>query len=393
MKILFMGDANFSRWGRALTKADAEYMLSDVKPYLEDADFRVVNMEEPLGDINKYEPISKSGPNLISSAENICFYNELNTDIAVLANNHIGDFGEEATKDTLDLLDSIGMKHIGAGKNIDEAYNAVVLEKDGVTVSVISVCENEFGIATKNTYGSAGYNALRLFKKIQEEKAKSDNVIVVFHGGDEENPIPSPDCTERYRLIIEFGADAIIAGHTHCPQGYEYYNGKPIIYSMGNFIFQSGRGISGALEDLSRAWFYGYMVMADVTKEGVKIAELIPYRFNNPATKVSVFKGEDKQKMLDYIEELSEFIQDEELMYKHYIGWMAERLQWRIIRDPREETEQVRLNAYKNILTCEAHHSVVKQGYKLFMEHKMDYALSLKAEADERAKMPVPWKE
>ena len=71
MKILFMGDANFSRRERPLTKADAEYMLSDVKPYLEDADFRVVNMEEPLGDINKYEPISKSGPNLISSAENI----------------------------------------------------------------------------------------------------------------------------------------------------------------------------------------------------------------------------------------------------------------------------------------------------------------------------------
>ena len=391
MKILFMGDANFSRWERPLTKADAEYMLSEVKPYLEDADFRVVNMEEPLGDVNKYEPISKSGPNLISSAENICFYKELNTDIAALANNHIGDFGEEAAKDTLDLLDSVGMKHIGAGKNIDEAYNAVVLEKDGVTVSVISVCENEFGVATKDTYGSAGYNALRLCKKIQEEKQKSDNVIIVFHGGDEDNPIPSPDCVERYRLIIEFGADAIIAGHTHCPQGYEYYNGKPIIYSMGNFIFQTGSGIADGKVDLTRPWFYGYMVMTDVTKEGVKITELVPYRFNHPATKISVFQGEDKQKMLDYIEELSKVIQDDELMYKHYIGWLAERLQWRIIRDPREETEQKRLNAYKNILTCEAHHSVAKQGYKLFMEGKMDYAFSLKAEADARSKMPVPW--
>ena len=389
MKILFMGDANFSRREQPLTKAEAEYMLSDVMTYANKADFRVVNMEEPMGDINKYEPIPKSGPNLIADAQNICFYEELNTDIAVLANNHIGDYGEDAAKDTIDMLDNINMKHAGAGKNIDEAYNAVVLEKDGVKVSVIAVCENEFGIATKNTYGSAGYNALRLCKKIQAEKALGNKVIIVFHGGDEENPIPSPDCVERYRLIIEFGADAIIAGHTHCPQGYEYYNGKPIIYSMGNFIFQSGRGANGGEEDLTRGWFYGYMVMADVTEEGVKIAELIPYRFNNPATKISVFEGEDKQKMLDYIEEISAVIQDEETMYKHYIGWVTRGFQWRVMGDPRIETEQRKLCAYKNLVTCEAHNSYIRQAYKLYMNHEFEEAEKLQDETMSRAKMPV----
>lgn len=389
MKILFMGDANFSRREQPLTKADAEYMLSDVMTHANAADFRVVNMEEPMGDINKYEPIAKSGPNLISSAENICFYEELNTDVAILANNHIGDYGEAATKDTIDMLDNINMKHAGAGKNIDEAYNAVVLEKDGVKVSVIAVCENEFGIATKDTYGSAGFNALRLFKKIQAEKALGNKVIIVFHGGDETNPIPSPDCVERYRLIIEFGADAIIAGHTHCPQGYEYYNGKPIIYSMGNFIFQSGQGVNNANMDTTLPWFYGYMVMADVTEEGVKIAELIPYRFNNPATKVSVFEGEDKQKMLDYIEEISGVIQDEEFMKKHYEGWVTMGFQWRVPGDPREETEQRKLCAYKNLVTCEAHNSYVRQAYKLFMNHKFDEAAKQQEEIKKISKMPV----
>ena len=113
------------------------------------------------------------------------YTNAFNSGLRVIEN---GDFspkfekypyyGEEATKDTLDLLDSIGMKHIGAGKNIDEAYNAVVLEKDGVTVSVISVCENEFGIAQDNKTGSAGFNLTRVIDTIKNAKEKAEITIV-----------------------------------------------------------------------------------------------------------------------------------------------------------------------------------------------------------------------
>lgn len=389
MKILFMGDANFSRLETPLTHETSKELLSEVKPYLDEADFRVVNMEEPMGDKDKYEPISKSGPNLISSAENICFYEELGADITTLANNHIGDFGEEATIDTLKLIKEHNMRYIGAGKNIEEAYSAEIVEKDGIKVSMMSICENEFGIAEKDKAGSAGYNALRLCKRIKEEKQKADYVVIVFHGGDEENPIPSPDCVERYRLIIEFGADAIIAMHTHCPQGYEYYNGKPIVYSMGNFVFQTGSGIADGKVDITRPWFYGYMTMLDVTKDGISIEQVIPYRFDYPLTKVTVFEGEDKQKMLDYIKEISDVIQDDELMYKHYIGWMSNRFQWRVVGDPREVTEQKKLCAYKNLLTCEAHHSFIKQAYKLYMNHEFEDAASLHEDACKRAKMPL----
>ena len=76
-------------------------------------------------------------------------------------------------------------------------------------------------------------------------------------------------------------------------------------------------------------------------------------------------------------------------MYKHYIGWMSERFQWRIVRDPREETEQKRLCAYKNLLTCEAHHSFIKNAYKLYMNHEFDYAKTLYEDSNKRAKMPL----
>ena len=389
MKVIFGADMSFNYLEGFPGKEKAHESIKGAAEVFSKADFRVVNLENVFGNREDGTPIAKSGPNLISSAENICFYEELNTDIAVLANNHIGDYGEAATKDTIEMLDNINMKHVGAGKNIDEAYNAVVLEKDGVKVSVIAVCENEFGVATKNTYGSAGFNALRLFKKIQAEKALGNKVLIVFHGGDETNPVPSPDCVERYRLIIEFGADAIVAGHTHCPQGYEYYNGKPIVYSLGNFVFQTGSGIADGKVDLTRPWFYGYMAMLEATNEGISIAEVIPYRFDYPLSRVSVFQGEDKQKMLDYLEEISAVIQDEEFMQKHYEGWVTMGFQWRVPGDPREETEQRKLCAYKNLVTCEAHNSYVRQAYKLFMNHKFEEAAKQQDDIAKISKMPV----
>ena len=63
-------------------------------------------------------------------------------------------------------------------------------------------------------------------KQIKYEKDVSDYVIVVFHGGNEFNPLPSPDTVDRYRFVCDMGADTVIGGHTHCPQGYEIYEGK-----------------------------------------------------------------------------------------------------------------------------------------------------------------------
>lgn len=90
-------------------------------------------------------------------------------------------------------------------------------------------------MATETSYGSAGYNAEMLLRKIKQEKQVSDAVIVVFHCGNEFNPLPSPDTRDRYRLICDMGADAVIAGHTHCPQGYEIYEKNRSFTAWGIF--------------------------------------------------------------------------------------------------------------------------------------------------------------
>lgn len=75
-------------------------------------------------------------------------------------------------------------------------------------------------------------------KSIEKEAEQTDYTIVIFHGGTEYNPFPSPEQKARYRELIDFGADAVIGMHPHCPQGYERYRNKIIVYSTGNFFFQ-----------------------------------------------------------------------------------------------------------------------------------------------------------
>lgn len=114
-------------------QAEAAYRVST--PFQckwDEADFRIVNLETPLGYPNEHTPIYKAGPNLISAPENIVFLKALRADAASLANNHMGDYGYGAIYETLALLEKNEIKHCGAGKNFADAYLPVVFEKNGL---------------------------------------------------------------------------------------------------------------------------------------------------------------------------------------------------------------------------------------------------------------------
>lgn len=366
MKILFTGDINF----RGITNLDAQkskQILTEVKPYIDASDFVIPNLECPLAEIDKYPPIKKSGPNLICTPDNICLLKEMNATAVTLANNHIGDFGDGALKDTLALLKENNISYCGAESNIEKAYDAIRLTKDSVTVSVLSVCENEFGMATENSYGAAVYNPRLLLKRIREEKSVADYVVVVFHGGNEFNPLPSPDTAERYRLICDMGADAVVGGHTHCPQGYEIYDGKPIIYSMGNFFFRSRPE-----RKVNISWNYGYFTVLEFAD--TVSAEITPYNFDVDNLKLSVFQGNDKEKMMDYIEKLSRIIKDNTELEKYFCGW-AYNHQW-FTDAPEDFTNPVDYDASfsYNLVKCEAHLSQLQKLYSILHNERLDEA-------------------
>lgn len=359
MNLIFTGDVNF-RSKESITAEESANVLRQVMPYFNAADFRIVNLECPLAD-GDFEPIKKSGPNLISPSSCICFLEAGNVDGATLANNHIGDYGEQPVIDTMELLGKHNIKYCGAGKNLDAAYEAMYFEKDGVKVAIISACENEFGIADYEKYGSAGLRMGKMFHAIKREKELCDYVIVVFHGGNEQNPIPSPKQIERYRLFCDFGADAVVAGHTHCPQPAEYYNGKPIIYSMGNFFFDSF-----VPRNANDPWYYGYMVNLEINAgESIKY-ELIPYRSENNVSLIHVFEGEEKKKMLDYLDKLSEIIKNEREHLNYFKGWCP-HMSCYYADNPLKEGGMEHLYPSKNVFSCEAHSELATMNYNIII--------------------------
>lgn len=391
MKLLFTGDVCFNY--KLDVDADASReILKPIQPVLDAADVRIMNLETPIFDEGVGYRITKSGPNLTGRPHNLGFLTEAGCDCAILANNHTGDFGDEALMQTFDYLDRAGIPYCGAGHDIADAYKAWRLDRDGFTVSVIAVCENEFGIAEPDKPGSAGFSMERLSDAIVRERQVSEFVIVVYHGGCEHNPLPSPLCRERLRMLIRLGADAVIGGHTHCVQGTEYYDGKPIIYSMGNFWFPWSNG-NGFREDLS--WQTGYVTVLTLEHGRHPQYALIPYRTAADGSTISLFTEEDKTALMSYIDRLSLLLHDEDYMRRHYMGWcvisglgyiraLVSKPEYYDPANPPENIAPLR-----NLLSCEAHNELCRTTLKLAFEERMQEAYDNEAAARALQKLPV----
>ncbi len=369
MKVLFTGDINFRL--QNITRETAQQKLRFVKPYLDMADVRIANLETPLAKKELHSPIVKSGPNLICDPSCIEFLTTAGFDAVTIANNHMGDYGEQALMDTIALLDQHGIKHTGAGKTLDEAYQAYHIERSGATVSVLAVCENEFGIAAEQKAGTAGINLLKIAQQIKQEKEHSEFVVIVPHGGNEHNPLPSPGTVTRYRLFCELGADAVVATHTHCPQGYEIYDGKPIVYSMGNFFFRSADG-----KPQSSPWHYGYMTMLAFQQKGRVGIEVIPYRFDPEATYITPFDGESRDKMLAYLGSISEIVHNPQLLRLYYKGWCY--LHPWLPQVPKDvacwDAFVGKVSDDKNLYGCEAHNEQATEILRIINDGELEEA-------------------
>ena len=369
MKVIFAADMSFNYLEGFPGKDKAHDSLKGAAEIFKKADFKVVNLENVFGNREDGNPIVKSGPNLISDDNFIEYIHALKPDVVGLANNHTKDFDEDIMFHTIDMLKKSDYQVMGAGKNLDDAYAPAVVSKDGIEVAVIAVCENEFGAAKINESGTAGYKLGYVTREILKALKDGKKPVVYFHGGNETNPIPSPMKVELYRHFIDIGAEAVIAMHTHCPQGYEMYNGKPIVYSMGNFFFPANRS---AL----KSWNYGYMAMVDFTKDGTSL-EIFPYRFDYEGH--YILEGEEKEHFLKYIEVLNKTFEDEEELQKWFDAWCTTQLHYaNALTSYKEEiltsNVQSENTRAKNVFNCEAHNEVVRNILNMAYECRFEEA-------------------
>lgn len=165
----------------------------------------------------------------------------------ILANNHITDYDDEGL--TLRLLDDSRIEHIGYGCNLENASKPFHFTENKIDYSLLSFGWNVIGCkyAKKNRCGVNPMEKNNVIRQIKKEKQKGKKVIVVFHWNYTYELYPMPANRELAKQAVDAGACLIVGCHSHCVQGIEYYKGVPIVYSLGNWIFDNNVYFDGRL--------------------------------------------------------------------------------------------------------------------------------------------------
>ena len=166
---------------------------------------------------------------------------EMGIDVVTLANNHALDYGTEALTDTFQTLDGAGIAYVGAGDSKERAAEAYITELGGKTFGFLAasrvIPEVSWNIDNQQPGMLCTYDSTALCEAIKKAKENCDYVAVYVHWGIERENMPQDYQRQLGKAYIDAGADIMIGSHPHVLQGIEYYNGKPIVYSLGNYIF------------------------------------------------------------------------------------------------------------------------------------------------------------
>ncbi len=156
-----------------------------------------------------------------------------------VANNHMMDYRADALVDTLEALDSLGIARTGAGRTPAEADAPAVIEVKGTRVVFLSynrIVMKGMAVTAYNP-GMNVYHLDDIVSDIQDHKAQGSVVLVSVHWGEQYVELPQSKQIAGAHAMIDAGADAVLGHHPHCPQSVEVYGGKPVFYSLGNFVF------------------------------------------------------------------------------------------------------------------------------------------------------------
>ncbi|WP_438017535.1 CapA family protein [Sorangium sp. So ce315] len=232
--------------GQELLRNPAHDPFAPVAALFASADVRFINLENQLSDQggetqHSRHPLVFTGPPI--GADVLA---RAGITVVSLANNHMWDYGKGAFFETLGHLERVGVAYAGAGRTRLQAYAPAVIERRGFRVAVLAVTgiwnqgslwqhpAREF-VAAAERHGVAA--AVRAARK----QPDVDAVVVSYHGGTEYLDTPLPQARAIAAAAIDAGADAFLGHHPHVMQGIELRRGRPIFYSLGNFIMKVKR--------------------------------------------------------------------------------------------------------------------------------------------------------
>lgn len=242
---------------------------------IQSCDYSICNLEGPESQKEGVVKCPHQEPGTVSYLKTSGF------NLFLLANNHITELGTEGLKYTIDCIKQEDGDYIGAGFSWDDVYRPVIREIKGTKFGFVNICEAQKGqfLTGNQSYGYAWMGYADLLSDVSKLSEVVDKVIVFAHCGLEHYNIPLPEVRSFYKSICDAGASVVVGGHPHTAQGYEYYNEKLIIYSLGNFYFPYLDG--KYLEE-----YQSYSVKLIFKEDGSMILEPIHHILSNGIVKV-----------------------------------------------------------------------------------------------------------
>lgn len=312
--VVFVGDTMPWDSLKRYVEDESDYPYRATRGIVERAHVAVANLEGPVAVDAPMRKGLKYGykmpPSVLAGVRDAGF------DLVSMANNHLWDCGEAGAMETMRYLDDAGIPFVGAGRNQEEAGEAVILESGGVRIAFVAVVSPETWFpepetiaepgafkkrmknmhkrmgARKDRAGTVVASELKIKLAVQRAKKDADYVVVYPHWGVRYHR-PVYEFQEKIaRAAIDAGADLVVGHHAHIWQPVGVYRGRPVVYGLGNYAFGSGnpRADEGLI---ARAVF----------KDGhVTRVELLPLATRNAAWRIryqsKVMKGEAAREML-----------------------------------------------------------------------------------------------
>lgn len=280
----------------------AGIMSPELLQEMRDSDIFMLNHESTF--TTRGEPTPEKTYTFRGDPQNVKLLMEMGVDIVSQANNHSYDYGEISLLDTLDTLKGVGIPYVGAGRDSEEAGSPVFYIVNDIKIAFVAATQIE---RLKNpdtkeaTADSPGVfrcmDPKALLETIQKAKAESDFVVLFVHWGTENTTDIDWMQRDQAPMYAEAGADLIIGSHPHCLQGITYAADTPVVYSLGNFWFNSKTVDTGILK-------------AVITMEGLKSLQFVPGLQANCRT--SLLTGSEKERVLLDMRNISPGVQIDE---------------------------------------------------------------------------------
>ena len=243
ISLIFTGDIMLSRTVNARMEKYEDYTwpFLKVSDFLNQADLVIGNLESPFLKNSKSYQVLTGSFSFKANPLSVVGLKLANFSLLSLANNHTINQGKQGIIDTIDILQENDIHHIGAGLNEEEARKPVIIKLDGYNFAFLAYAyPDDNSIATENRAGIPNMDIEKMKEDIELLKKPEndiDFIIILMHAGIEYVTEPNWQQKEFARAAIDAGADMIIGHHPHWPQIFEFYQDKPIIYSLGNFVF------------------------------------------------------------------------------------------------------------------------------------------------------------